>query len=115
MPRALVNGVSVPLKECRYGVNDAAGRLVHGKRDDERRPVSFATTFCSDSPAVQLHDVTDDAEPQSKAGLAVQPRLRLAEPVEDMRQERSRNADPGVLHRQRHVTIVTRQLHRDVS
>ena len=84
-----------PTAACRTaGRSATAGRFVDRQRDGERRALPCAAALGADAAAVQLDEVADDAEAEAEPRLAARPRVRLAEPLEDVRQKRREMPTP---------------------
>ena len=104
-----------------HGRGDAIGR-VHGQGHRERRAQALSGALGADRPAVHLDEVPHDRQAEAETGDRP-PCVGLTEPVEDVRQDRRRNAlarvahldddvGPHALQREVHVSLVGRELDR---
>src|SRR5581483_2734939 len=76
--------------------------------DDECRAAPDARTEYLHRTAMQFHEVPDDAQAESKAGVGTRrAAVGLAETVEDEREKTRRDAFAGIAHRQLAVRVDT--------
>src|SRR5919108_175315 len=72
----------------------------------ERRPRAVAGAFRPDMAVVQLHEIADECEAKTDAAVDARHRaVRLAETIEDVRQEGGRDADARIADRQLRLVV----------
>src|SRR3954451_1638605 len=87
-----------------------------GECYDERGAFTLAVAFNSHGSSVQPYKLVDNGQPEPQAAvIAGKRRIRLAKPVENMRQELGVDSRPGISHRDLEMGLDTIDIYVDAA